>query len=357
MTNPKLKNLLQKEMTRKDFLNISFLLVISAFGVYGVLTKLLSQAATPYTSEEAEKGTRTGTTTLTNDPTASGSAAVQFGTVATPPGSVVPTIDGNPTTYTDPYTGTVYTIPHTPIFDDEFDTVYAGGVGGANPKYWGISPLTNNNDTNYVSGNVNVDPSVGLQLTVSDGATGGLLCSAAPGGSNDGSASQGFEAQPTESRPVFVEYKVSWAGNSDGVYGWSGVWLTSLNADWPGNGEIDVVECYSDFNFDSEYLPAPPGTSYPFSNPGSVTGVLPVQPYTPGFHTFGVLWAPGSITYFFDGKNQGTLSTNVDPPYAAVNIPGPLCMVLEQACNASGNGQTPPSYPQTSIVRYARAWQ
>ena len=353
MTDTKLNKLLQKEMSRKDFLNLSFLLVISTFGVFGVLTKLLSHAATPYAANEAEKGTRTGTATLSTDPTASGNAAVVFGTGTTTTGGSVPTINGNPTTYKDPYTGAVYTIPHTLIFDDEFDTVYSGGVGGANPKYWGISPLTNNNDSNFVAKNVNVNPSVGLQLTLSDGATGGLLCSAAPGGTNDGSASQGFEPQATESRPVFVEYKVSWAGNSNGVYGWSGVWLTSLNSDWPSHGEIDVVECYGNFYFDSEYLPPPAG--YSLSNPGSVTGVLPVQPYTPGFHTFGVLWAPSSIiTFVFDGAIQGTLSTNVSPRWPSVNIPGPLCMVLEQGCSASGNGVTPSSYPQTSIVRYAQ---
>jgi hypothetical protein len=79
MLNSKIKNLIHKEMTRKDFLSFSALTIASLFGVVGVITELLSHAATPYASTEAETGTETGSAENTEDSAASQGKAVQFG--------------------------------------------------------------------------------------------------------------------------------------------------------------------------------------------------------------------------------------------------------------------------------------
>jgi hypothetical protein len=84
-----IKELLKKEMSRKDFLSLTALAFISLFGVAGVISKLLSHAATPYASEESESGTLNGAVTKTTDSTASGGNAVTFGMKRIPPPSLV----------------------------------------------------------------------------------------------------------------------------------------------------------------------------------------------------------------------------------------------------------------------------
>jgi hypothetical protein len=79
MPNSRLNTLLKKEMSRKDFLSFTALAVVSLFGVTGVITELLSHAATPYASDEAEGGVLSGAATESADSTASGGKAVQFG--------------------------------------------------------------------------------------------------------------------------------------------------------------------------------------------------------------------------------------------------------------------------------------
>jgi hypothetical protein len=64
MKNSHLNKLLHKPMTRKEFLRVGTLGVISIFGVGGVITELLTHAQTPYVAGEAESGTKGGTTTL-----------------------------------------------------------------------------------------------------------------------------------------------------------------------------------------------------------------------------------------------------------------------------------------------------
>jgi hypothetical protein len=79
MPSKRLEHLLQKEMTRKDFLNLSFLVLISSFGVYGVVTKLLSDASSPYSSTDAANGTLNNGATLVKD-SSSGDEVVKFET-------------------------------------------------------------------------------------------------------------------------------------------------------------------------------------------------------------------------------------------------------------------------------------
>jgi hypothetical protein len=77
--NQRLRALLQKEMTRKDFLGFTGLAVISLFGIVRVVDELLTHAATPYSSADAENGTLSGVATVEDSSTASSGKAVQFG--------------------------------------------------------------------------------------------------------------------------------------------------------------------------------------------------------------------------------------------------------------------------------------
>jgi hypothetical protein len=81
MPNSKLESLLHKEMSRKDFLSFTALTIISIFGVAGVISELLSHAASPYASTESESGTLTGDAATIASTIASGAKAVQFGSI------------------------------------------------------------------------------------------------------------------------------------------------------------------------------------------------------------------------------------------------------------------------------------
>ena len=79
MQHDRFQKLLEKEMSRKEFLAFSLLAVASVFGIVGLIRELVSKAATPTASFETESGTKTGNATTVTDATASGSAAAKFG--------------------------------------------------------------------------------------------------------------------------------------------------------------------------------------------------------------------------------------------------------------------------------------
>jgi hypothetical protein len=89
-----LDNLLQKQLTRKEFLGLGVLAVASLFGIVGLIRELNSQAATLTTATEPEDGTITPPATKVTDATASGGEAVKFGAASSfvefTPGSVKP---------------------------------------------------------------------------------------------------------------------------------------------------------------------------------------------------------------------------------------------------------------------------
>jgi hypothetical protein len=79
MLSDHLKSLLQREYSRKDFLKVTAIGFVSIFGVTGVITEILSHAASPSASGEAEDGTLAGGATVVEDSNASGGSAVRFG--------------------------------------------------------------------------------------------------------------------------------------------------------------------------------------------------------------------------------------------------------------------------------------
>jgi hypothetical protein len=82
MKNADLDKFFKNEITRKEFLKLIGIIFITLFGITAVIEEILSHAASPYASEEAESGTlSSGATKVTNSGT-SGGSAVQFGTTA-----------------------------------------------------------------------------------------------------------------------------------------------------------------------------------------------------------------------------------------------------------------------------------
>ena len=79
MPSPRMQKLLEREMSRKEFLAFGAFAVASIFGIVGLIRQLTSHAATPAVSTEAEDGTVQTPATIVTDSTASGGGAVKFG--------------------------------------------------------------------------------------------------------------------------------------------------------------------------------------------------------------------------------------------------------------------------------------
>jgi hypothetical protein len=134
----------------------------------------------------------------------------------------------------------------------------------------------------------------------------------------------------------FAEVRAWLAGNGSTVYDWPQIWLDGQS--WPQNGEIDILEglgggaCY-------HWHGPPDGTGYGGCASGTFTG---------GWHTFGMDWEPGSVTYYYDGNDVGTV-TNA----TSLITSDPMYLILV----ASTSAQSPTQAPVTERFSYVRVWQ
>jgi len=136
----------------------------------------------------------------------------------------------------------------------------------------------------------------------------------------------------------YVEAKV-WLPSAGGVIAdWPAIWAVGSN--WPTGGEIDILEgldgeaCWH-FHY---------GTS---GDPQSQGACLAGSSYVGGWHTFGADWEPGSVTWYYDGNDVGTVTTNVtgDPMY----------LIASLAVDQSYGG--PIQAPASLRIDYIRVWQ
>jgi beta-glucanase (GH16 family) len=78
---------------------------------------------------------------------------------------------------------------------------------------------------------------------------------------------------------------------------WPAFWVEGTNiytAGWPTCGEIDIAEP----NGKNPYLLQAFAHAKGFNHIATLS--LP-QPMTAGFHTYGITWSPGGVTWYFDG--------------------------------------------------------
>lgn len=127
-------------------------------------------------------------------------------------------------------------------------------------------------------------------------------------------------------------------GSNGSPENWPAFW--SNGQTWPRDGEIDVMES----------LGGEPRWHYHYEQNGSHrsigSGFNLISPKT-GWHTFGALWEPGRITFYYDGRNVGTVTSGVTskPHYLIIN-------------HALSNSISPPvKVPSTLRVDYVRVWK
>lgn len=95
-----------------------------------------------------------------------------------------------------------------------------------------------------------------------------------------------------------------------GSFNWPAFWMMGQNFNnpqvgWPTCGELDIAEGLHNNTVDQATVHSnQPGTSQDWGNGGGLTQTatqLSTASMTGGFHTYGIIWAPNSITYILDG--------------------------------------------------------
>ncbi len=120
---------------------------------------------------------------------------------------------------------------------------------------------------------------------------------------------------------------------------WPAFWLNGTN--WRTDGEIDVFECLNGNDGAWHYHH---GTGKKYSNGGYPRAWRDDMPGSSGWHTFGVDWAPGSATFYYDGKKVGVQRSRITgrPHYLVLNL---------------GVSAPAVAVPQTMQVEYVRVWK
>jgi len=198
-------------------------------------------------------------------------------------------------------------------FDDEFNST-ALNSGVWSPFWFANGDVSNG--TVMKSSNVSVSGgNLSLALTSSSGA----LVSTDPYDGVPGHTGYQFTYG-------YLEVRADLPTSGTSVANWPAIWATGQ--DWPTDGELDVMEGLGGqacFHFHD--ASGAPGNCVS----GNMTG----------WHTFGASWAPGVVTYYYDGVDVGSISSGITSQ--------PLFVVLEN----SGYGTVVPS---TMDIDYVRVW-
>lgn len=116
------------------------------------------------------------------------------------------------------------------------------------------------------------------------------------------------------------------------IANWPAFWTDGQN--WPADGEMDVMEGLSG------------SACYHFhSSAGGPGGCAPGS-YT-GWHTYGAEWKQGAVTYYYDGKQVGQITSGITS--------APMYLILNNAVSSTYGGPT--QVPADMMVDYVRVWQ
>jgi beta-glucanase (GH16 family) len=131
----------------------------------------------------------------------------------------------------------------------------------------------------------------------------------------------------------YIEARIWMPGSSqNNTANWPAWWSNGHN--WPGTGEIDVMEGLS----------GRAAWHYHWSggaNGGNVSGT-----WHEGWHTYAAHWEPGRIRWYFDGVLVGTHTTGV--------VNSPHYLILNYAVGSWGG---PVVIPATMRVDHVRVWK
>jgi beta-glucanase (GH16 family) len=127
------------------------------------------------------------------------------------------------------------------------------------------------------------------------------------------------------------EARIYLPASGTGVANWPAFWTDGQS--WPTDGEMDVMEGLEG------------DACYHFHSPSGGPGGCASGNYS-GWHTYGADWEPGSVTYYYDGKEVGQITTGITS--------APQYLILNNGLNSS---DATPVAPSDMQVDYVRVWQ
>ena len=128
----------------------------------------------------------------------------------------------------------------------------------------------------------------------------------------------------------FFEARIYLPGSAGSIANWPAWWTDGQS--WPTDGEMDVME-----GLEGQ-------ACWHFHSPAGGPGSCSTNDFT-GWHTYGADWEPGSVTYYYDGRAVGRITTGITS--------APMYLILNDAVNQPGSGYAAPS---TMQVDYVRVW-
>jgi beta-glucanase (GH16 family) len=129
-----------------------------------------------------------------------------------------------------------------------------------------------------------------------------------------------------------LEYRIYMPGGGDignGIINWPAAWATTMPDET--YNEYDLFEGLSGF-----------GAWHFHDDSGAVGANTSAEP---GWHTVAVNWQPGSLTYYYDGVEVGSVSSGV--------LGNPVYLILNHSVNTDW---TPATFGEPFLVDYARVW-
>ena len=147
----------------------------------------------------------------------------------------------------------------------------------------------------------------------------------------------------------FVEARMWLPPGTGSAQNWAAFWVNGKT--WPQDGEIDIMETLGGgaatrwtYHYDSD---TGGGTTH-----SQITASPQNLVSASGWHVFGANWQPDKITFYYDGKDVGSVSSG-DLQGGAKTASSPHYIII----NLGLNGNYPVKVPSTLKVDYVRHWQ
>ncbi|WP_257153895.1 glycoside hydrolase family 16 protein [Streptomyces lunaelactis] len=121
------------------------------------------------------------------------------------------------------------------------------------------------------------------------------------------------------------------AASPGAIANWPAFWTDGQN--WPEDGEMDIMEALGGGK-----------ACYHFHSPAGGPGGCAPGDFT-GWHTYGAEWKPGVVTYYYDGKQVGQITTGITS--------SPMFLILNNGVYSSPTTVT----PADMMTDYVRVWQ
>ena len=135
---------------------------------------------------------------------------------------------------------------------------------------------------------------------------------------------------------------------------WPAWWMAGANGAWPAAGEIEMLEHRPGVELDEGYQALVGDT---------VMGGFWAQrrPFTAvgdgGWHTYGIDWRPGRITFLVDGSPTWTRTRAEAPADANWPFDDPFGLLLNVAVGNWAGAPDPADYPADMLVDWVRAYE